>query len=357
MQLHLLIESPFYTERIVRKMFNFNSEQKCFVRVRSHKDVLYQTAEESRSMSLIQLNRLLITLNPSRVYIHFLSSSIAYILHKTNLKNKPCYWIMWGADFYGLPTFSSRYYLPKSKPFAWKNDGLKSRLIQFLGLPSSKNVMNIFNNIDYFVGYKEEYELTQMTLNHQMKFLPWEYYFNIDEMDLPPIDQGAGTILLGNSDDPMNNHLDTLEKLESHIDTGQKIIMPVAGASTVYLSKLKEYQSVTKADLLLIENFMDSQTFFEMMKEVSYVVYGHLRQQGVGTVIPLLFAGKKAFLWDANPLKSILERWNLKVSSLDKMTKSDLSILSPNEVESQRKGLRKVLSVKADKERWMKILG
>lgn len=356
MQLHLLIESPFYTDRIVRKMANLNDEEKCFVRIRSHKSVLFQDKSGSKEMSLVQLNRLLSTLQVSRVYIHFLSSSIAYILHKTNLKKKPCYWIMWGADFYGLPAFSQQYYLPKSKPFAWKNNGLKSKLIQFLGLPSSKYVMNIFKDIDFFVGYKEEFALTQMALQHNMKFIPWEYYFNIEELDVPPINQGQGTILLGNSDDPMNNHLDSLEKLEKVISSNQKIIMPIAGANISYSNKLKEYQRKSKADLVLVEKFMNKDAFFDMMSEVSYVVYGHLRQQGVGTIIPLLFAGKKAFLWDANPLKGILTRWGLNISSLDTLSSEEIKLMSPNEVEKQRKALRKVLSVKSDKERWSKIL-
>lgn len=356
MHLHLLIESPFYTDRIVMKMSNLNSEEKCFVRIRSHKSVLFQDASGNKEMSLVQLNRYLGTLNPSRCYIHFLSSSIAYILHKTKLSEKPCYWIMWGADFYGLPSYSDLYYLPKSKPFAWKNNSLKTKLIQFLGLPSSKSVMNIFKHINFFVGYEEEFALTQMALEHKMEFLPWEYYFNIQELETPPINQGQGTILLGNSDDPMNNHLDTLEQLEKVISPNQKIIMPVAGANVTYLNRLKEYKASSKADIVLIEKFMNSDAFFDLMSEVSYVVYGHLRQQGVGTIIPLLFAGKKAFLWDVNPLKDILTRWGLKVASLDNISFKDITLLQPNEVEHQRKVLRKVLSVKADKKRWEKIL-
>lgn len=356
MQLHMLIESPFYTDRIVSKMAKLSSEQMCFVRIRSHKEVLFQDSNGNQNLSLVQLNRLLATLDISRCYIHFLSSSIAYVLHKTNLKNRPCYWIMWGADFYGLPAFSNNYYLPKSKQFAWKNNGWKSKLIKFLGLPSSKYVMNIFDHIDYFVGYEEEFMLTQMALHHDMKFIPWEYYFNIEELDVPLINQGAGTILIGNSDDPMNNHLDTLQKIEEVVEEGQKIIIPMAGASPTYLSKLKEARDQSHAKIVLIEEFMKGDAFFSMMDEVSYVAYGHLRQQGVGTILPLLFSGKKAFLWDANPLKKILTRWGLSISSLDQLAKNDLSPLSSNEVEQQRKALRKVLSVKADKQRWNKIL-
>ena len=356
MQLHLLIESPFYTDRIVNKMARLSQEEQCFVRIRSHKDVLLQDEEGQKQMSLVQLNRQLVKMDISRVYIHFLSSSISYILHKTNLTRKPCYWIMWGADFYGLPAFSDQYYLSKSKAFAWKNKGFKSTLIQFLGLPSSKYVMNAFKHINYFVGYEEEFALTQMALQHNMKFLPWEYYFNIQELNMPEINRGKGTILLGNSDDPMNNHLDTLEKLEEILSDNQKIILPIAGAKDDYLKAIKNYQSSSKADIQLVDKFMDSSAFFELMGEVSYVVYGHLRQQGVGTILPLLFAGKKAFLWESNPLSQTFIRWGLKTYSLDKISSQDISLLSANEVEHNRKAIKEILSVDADKKRWEKIL-
>ncbi len=337
-------------------MANLCSDEICFVRIRTHNDVLFQDKNGNREMSLIKLNRHLITINPSRCYIHFLSSSIAYVLHKTGLKKKPCYWIMWGADFYGLPKFSDKYYLPISKSFAWRNKGFRSRIIQFLGLPSSKYIMEIFPHLDYFVGYEEEFKLTQMELGHRMKFLPWEYYFNIEELNLPPINQGNGTILLGNSDDPMNNHLDTLDKLESVVQPQQKIIIPIAGAKPEYFEALNHAKQKSKANIVLIEKYMAPTVFFEMMQEVSFVVYGHLRQQGVGTIIPLLFAGKKAFLWDGNPLKSILQRWGLAITSLDTVGKEEIIFLKPNEVEQQRKALKKILSSKSDTLRWKKIL-
>lgn len=356
MQLHLLIESPFYTDRVVKKMTKLSHQELCFVRIRSHKDILFQDKNGNQQLSLVQLNRLLVTLDISKVYIHFLSNSIAYILHKTRLNKKPCYWIMWGADFYGLPAFSDKYYLPRSKQFAWKNKGFKSKLIQFLGLPSSKHVMNAISDINFFVGYEEEFTLTQMALKHEMKFLPWEYYFNMEELDMPVINQGQGSMLLGNSDDPMNNHLDTLEKLEKVVSEDQKIILPVAGASENYLKELKSYQRSSKADIVLIEKFMSSQAFFEMMGEVSYVMFGHLRQQGVGTILPLLFAGKKAFFMENNPFSQVLKRWGVITYPLDNIVLEDISLFSANEVEQNRKALKKVLSVKADKKRWEKIL-
>lgn len=355
-QLHLLIDSPYYTDRIIGKMSRFGPNSKLFVTIKSHQDVRILEGDDQSTLTLRGLNVWLRKKNISSVYIHFLSNSIAYALYKSDLIRLPCYWIMWGADFYGLPAFSDRYYLPKSLPFAWKNNTWKHKLAQFLGLPSSTYVMKVLKKIEYFVGYEEEFTLTQMALKHEMKFVPWEYYFSINELNRPAVNQGQGAILLGNSDDPMNNHLDVLQKLEQVVTTDQRIIIPVAGGSKVYIEKLKEVQSRSKAEIVLQETLLDSKSFFELMNEVSYVVYGHLRQQGVGTILPLLYAGKKAFLWEQNPLKAILERWGIAIDAIDSLSSEDFKKLSAEEVSNHRKKMDTILSVEADTARWSRIL-
>ena len=337
-------------------MTRFEPQSKLFVTIRSHKEVLILNGNEKTSMTLRELSPWLRNKEISSVYIHFLSTSIAYVLQKSGLIKLPCYWIMWGADFYGLPAFSDKYYLPLSRPFAWKNNTWKHKLIRFLGLPSSKYVMNAMKKIDYFVGYPEEFKLTQMALKHKMKFIPWEYYFSIEELNMPPINQGTGAILLGNSDDPMNNHLDVLDRLEQIVEAGQRIIIPIAGASREYLQKLKEVQASSKAEIVLQENLLETKSFFEMMGEVSYVVYGHLRQQGVGTILPLLYAGKKAFFWNANPLKSILERWGIELGSIDDLKLQDFKFLTEVQLNDQREKLNEIMSSDKDTIRWNRIL-
>jgi len=337
-------------------MNRFKSQSKVFVTIKSHKEVKIFEAQNVKILTLRELQTWIRSRTFDSVYVHFLSNTIAYVLHKTQLTKLPCYWIMWGADFYGLPTISQSFYLPKSKAFAWKNNGWKQKLARFLGLPSSAYVLKVLKEIEFFVGYKEEFELTQKALSHTMKFVPWEYYFSIEELGMPPVNQGNGSILLGNSDDPMNNHIDVLEKLETVVNQGQRIIVPVAGAPEKYLNKLKSLSATSKAKIILQEKLLDSESFFKMMDEVSYVVYGHLRQQGVGTIIPLLYQGKKAFMWDSNPLKGTLERWGMKIRSIDKISSADFENLSDEEVKMQRGNLEEVLSMEKDELRWSRIL-
>lgn len=337
-------------------MSRFEGHSKLFVTISSHKEVKVLGEKHNSTMSLKDLGAWLKDKNITSVYIHFLSNSIAYLLHKTQLIKLPCYWIMWGADFYGLPAFSDQYYLPLSRPFAWKNNTWKHKVAGFLGLPSSKYVMRVIKEIDFFVGYEEEFMLTQKALKHEMKHIPWEYYFSIEELRRSAVNQGSGAILLGNSDDPMNNHLDLLRKLEKVIVDGQKIIVPVAGAPEAYLNGLKKIQGQSKAEILLQEKLLDSQSFFGLMDEVSYVIFGHLRQQGVGTILPLLYAGKKAFLWEQNPLKAILERWGLEISAIDKISADAFIVLDEKQVNLNRSRLESVLSAEADTKRWKHIL-
>ncbi len=337
-------------------MRRFEPKTKVFVVIKSHKEVKILDGDKVKMVSLKGLQSWVHSQSFSSVYIHFLSTTAAYVLHKTQLIKLPSFWIMWGADFYGLPDFSDRYYLPQSRPFAWKNNTWKHKLASMLGLPSSKYVMKVVKQIDYFVGYEEEFTLTQMSLNHSMTLVPWEFYFNIEEMGLPKVNQGTGAILLGNSDDPMNNHLDVLYLLEKHIPANQRIIIPVAGASLSYLEKIREFKQNSKADIVLQEKLLESSAFFTLMDEVSFVVYGHLRQQGVGTLLPLLYQGKKAFLWDENPFKAVLKRWGLDIFSINTLKADEFIQLSEDQLQRQRKKLETVLSGEEDTKRWNRIL-
>lgn len=310
--------------------------------------------QQTTSFSLAGLVRWLRTQKIKTTYIHFLSTSIAYLLLRVGLADKPLYWIMWGADFYRLPQVRRNYFLPLSEKFMPPINSIKSRIIMFMSLPSYNHVDKILPKVDYFVGYPEEYEHVQKELNLPMELIPWEFYFDVTEMERPAINFGSGHILIGNSDDPTNNHLDILNLL---LDRGMKefpLIMPLAGASSDY--QLAIADKIIGFDSDILSEYVDPKTFFQKMEKVSYVIYGHLRQQGVGTILPLIYAGKKVFLWESNPLFSILKRWGVLIFSLDKMSLEDLVPLTQMQVEGQRKTLEEFNSHAKGNERWKKIL-
>jgi len=309
---------------------------------------------QTLAFSFAGLGRWLKSQEIHTTYVHFLSTSIAYLLLRSGLADKTLYWIMWGADFYRLPRVRADYFLPLSKEFMPRIDGIKSRVSKFLSLPSFDHVERILPKVNYFVGYPEEYNHVQSEMNLSMELVPWEFYFDMTEMERPAINHGTGKILIGNSDDPTNNHLDILELLISKGMMSHPLIMPLAGANPDY--RLAICDKAHEFNIDLLEEFIDLSSFFKKMEEVSYVIYGHLRQQGVGTILPLIYAGKKVFMWESNPLFSIFERWGLQIFSLDKMTPEDFFPLSQMQVDNQRHTLEQFISHQKGNERWLEIL-
>ncbi len=323
--------------------------------------IIYSTSKarvsvgnQSLTFSLTGLRRWLRVQEIETTYIHFLSTSIAYLLLKTGLAEKPLYWIMWGADFYRLPQVRENYFLPLSKEFMPPINSLKTRLIKFMSLPSYDHVEKILPKVDYYVGYPEEYDHVQQELNLPMELIPWEFYFDVTEMERPEINQGLGHILIGNSDDPTNNHLDILELLKERNMSHHPLIIPLAGAKVEY--QLAVSDKVVEFNAEVLNEYVDPKTFFKKMETVSYVVYGHLRQQGVGTILPLFYAGKKVFLWESNPLYTILKRWGLLIFSLDKMRAEDFVPLTQIQIAEQRRTLEEFNSQVKGNERWTEIL-
>ena len=356
MRLHFLIKSVYYTQRICDKLASFDSNGQLFVIIDANRKVFVQSPIEKFHCSLPQLNKWLQKQDIDFIYAHFLSNSIAYVIHKTGLFNKPLAWIMWGADFYGLPQWSEHYYLVDSKPFAWKNKGLKSKFSKFLGLPSSDSVLKLIPHINYYIGYKEEYTLVSNAFASKMTYVPLEYYFSLEEFGRPEINQGKGDILLGNSDDPMNNHIDVLKKIEMQIGETHKVICPVSGAKSAYRDELQTLVENLACNVELIHEYLETAAFFKKLDSVGFVIYGHLRQQGVGTLLPLIYSGKKVFLWEANPFYQTLKRWGILVYPLDSFTNSDLAPLNSKEVECQRSALEMICSQEANDARWKNIL-
>ncbi len=339
-------------------MKSFQIERNVYIVIDAEKRINVYLNDKELTFSIKECEKWVQRQRIESVYIHFLSYTAANFILNSGLANKKLIWLMWGADFYGLPAFSDSYYLADSLPFAWKNKGAKRMIAQTIGLPSDRDVMKLLHEIDFFVGYKEEFDLVCNKISGtKMTHIPMEYYFSIEEMQKPEINQGEGYILLGNSDDPMNNHLDVLKLLNENIgESCPEIICPIAGANGKYQKALTEFVDASELKVQFLHENLSPPEFFKILDKVSYVVYGHLRQQGVGTLLPLLYQGKKVFLWETNPLYSILQRWNINVTELDALEVESFTKLEMWEVVRRREEMDKVFSQAANEERWEKIL-
>ncbi len=355
MKLHFIIQSPFYTERIIEKIHRI-SPKDIFVIVDANRSITWCESGKRIKLNFGATLKSLRKRDFSCVYIHFLSTSIAYLILKSELQNNTLAWVMWGADFYRLPSIRNDYILSESKSYLPTRKKWVESFKQGLSMPSYQSVYDVLAQINYFVGYKEEYDLVEKTLGHNYRYVPMEYYFSLEEMPVIKSIESNQSILIGNSDDPNNNHLDILKILSDTQIANKKIILPIAGASKKYTEEIKRKLDSLNFDYDLIQDTLPLEEFTQRIEEISYVIYGHLRQQGVGTLIPQLYAGKKVFLWESNPFYNTLLRWGIHIFSLDNFDDQSLNPLSDKQVAENKNNLEKMLNAQANHQRLIKIL-
>lgn len=229
---------------------------------------------------------------------------------------KKCYWVMWGGDLYDYET--------GEKNWQW-------RVNEFFRRPVIKNVANF---LTYIPGDVELVRKWYGALGEHHECLM--YLSNV--VDSKIIRAARDTteeysfvaILVGNSADPSNNHIEALEKLLPYKNEDIKIFVPLSYGDQDYARSVIEKGSDWFADKFVpLTSFMEFDEYLEFLRSIDIAVFNHKRQQAMGNTITLLAMGKTIFMrndvsqWDfltdlGINLKSVNEL------SLKKITKEEL---------------------------------
>jgi hypothetical protein len=108
-----------------------------------------------------------------------------------------------------------------------------------------------------------------------------------------PAKQHTGiNILVGNSADPSNNHLDVLDKLEAHKNENIKIYVPLSYGNQVIAEEKKRFgdKFIPRTEMMPFQNYL------EFMGLIDIAIFNHKRQQAIGNTITLLGLRKKVFI-------------------------------------------------------------
>lgn len=200
---------------------------------------------------------------------------------------RKCYWVVWGGDLYS--------YQHVRRAWLWcRNEFFRRFVIRRLG--------------HFITHIRGDYELARKWYGtkgiwHECFTYPSNLYY---ELPLPSIRHDGVNILLGNSADPSNNHIDALEKLRPHATQDIKIFCPLSYGDAVYARRVADYgESIFGAKFIPIIDFMSLNDYNKMLSKIDIGIFNHGRQQGMGNIVTLLGMGKKVFMrnditsWDA----------------------------------------------------------
>ena len=241
----------------------------------------------------------------NRIIIHSLYfPRISHFLFINKVFLKKCYWIMCGGDFY----------------FPEKQSWFKKQVIK---------------KIRHFITYlKGDFELAQKWYGttgeyHECFMYPSNLY---KDYVTPEVKHSSINILVGNSADPSNNHLEVFDKLEVFKDQDIKIYAPLSYGNQTYAKKVIEEGKKQFGDKFEpLTDMMPFDQYLEFLGLIDVAIFNHKRQQAMGNTITLLSLGKKVFMRsDITPWElfedidvKVFDVENIKLDLLDEKIKKD----------------------------------
>ncbi|MEX0779122.1 MAG: TDP-N-acetylfucosamine:lipid II N-acetylfucosaminyltransferase, partial [Balneolales bacterium] len=169
-------------------------------------------------------------------------------------------------------------------------------------LKAGSPIYDVMKHIDSVHARVEgDFEIIEQTYGKK-EFCRFGYTFPGLYGDLPTMleKEFPETIIVGNSGDPTNNHLDILELLAEKDDVqNYRILLPVAYNLTPnYREKL--VNSIKRLGLgkitKLHEKFIHPNEYFEIMMKAGMLITAHERQQAVGSILTSLYSGNNTFV-------------------------------------------------------------
>lgn len=234
---------------------------------------------------MIGFLKLIYLLNTSsKVILHgMFNPRVILILFLMPWLIKKCYWVMWGGDLY--------VYQLGEKNWKWK-------VREFIRRPVIKNMGHLVTYIPgdvelarQWYGAKGEYHECLMYLSNV-----------VDPNIIQSADKGSEektdlNILVGNSADPSNNHIESLEKLLPYSEDDIRIFVPLSYGDQEYAKKVIETGKEWFGEKFVpLTSFMAFEEYLKFLKSIDIAIFNHERQQAMGNTINLLGMGKKVFM-------------------------------------------------------------
>lgn len=122
-------------------------------------------------------------------------------------------------------------------------------------------------------------------------------------------------VLVGNSTDPSNNHLEAFNKLaRSNLNPKYVLSILSYGIYKDYkIDSIKQGYEIFGTKFTPITEFLESNQYLKLLDEIDYAIFNHLRQEAMGVTIQLLSLGKPIFFNDKSPVFKSFKRRGYKV--------------------------------------------
>jgi len=215
-----------------------------------------------------------------KIIIHSMASPFLLVyLYLFPRLIKKTFWVIWGKDLYFYKTLERKH--------------IHHEVYEFFRRRVLRKIPHIITFLDGDYELAKEWYGSTAKL-HKCFMYPSNLY---QDSPTPIKDDDLTVILVGNSADPSNNHLEIFSRLESFKDENIKLITPLSYGDEKYAKIIsKEGKEIFGNKFIPINSFIPPDEYLSLLSSVDIGLFAHKRQQAMGNITTLLGMGKKVYM-------------------------------------------------------------
>jgi dTDP-N-acetylfucosamine:lipid II N-acetylfucosaminyltransferase len=176
----------------------------------------------------------------------------------------------------------------------------------------------LFQNIPYLItGSRDDYLSVKKNYHVQGRHLPCTIFYPNNlyyELPFSPRSHKHKNVLIGNSADPTNNHLEILQKLKPFSAKNIQIFLPLIYGDMEYAKIVEqEAKNIFGDKVLILKNYMEFDAYVHFLSNIDIAIFNHKVQQATGNIIVLLGFGAKVYIHKNSNLKNYFKQFSVKL--------------------------------------------
>lgn len=195
---------------------------------------------------------------------------------------KQCIWSVWGCDVYF---------------FKYRTKSIKDSILEHLRRKIIPKIP-IITSILYgdFEVIRKVYGSEARHI-HTFYPIPVDYEL-VEQVRKATVTNKNGIVLMvGNSGDPTNNHVEVFQKLSKFKKAGVRIISPLSYGNRDYIDTvIKAGVSIFGDKFVPLTEFMPKESYVKLLSEIDVFIMNCNLPYALGNIITMILLGKKVFI-------------------------------------------------------------
>lgn len=202
----------------------------------------------------------------------------------------------------------------------------------------------LFQNIHYLItGSGEDYHFVKKHYHARGQYLPCTIFYPNNLYQETPMQKMAASdtlnLMVGNSADPTNGHMEVFERLQHHKDENIAVYTPLVYGNAEYAKTvIANGMKIFGDKFHPLTEYTDLDEYLVFLSSIDIAIFNHTVQQATGNTISLLSLGKKVYLHPKSNLNDYFKKFSIQVFNTEHIELSPIdSVISQSNQANLKK--------------------